>query len=106
MVDDDRRVEPKSMLVGRGLGTTPERIEELRRQAEEIAKARRPKPVVPFDRVLAEGAQGAQKAEPSAKERRRRALAKKGPKPALLHPSQRKTYGRSDNSDEPVVIKG
>ena len=94
------------MLVGRGLGTTPERIDELRRRAEEIARSNRPKPAVPFEKVLALAANGAEKAAPSAKEKRRRALPKKGPKPALLHPSQRKTYGRDGDGDESVVIKG
>lgn len=104
--DDDRRVEPKGMLVGRGMGTTPERIDELRRRADEIAKSDRPKPAVPFARVLALRAKGAKEPEPSAKEKRRRALPKKGPKPALVHPSQRETFGRSADDDDDIVIKG
>jgi len=104
--DDDRRVEAKGMLVGRGMGTTPERIDELRRRADEIAKTNRPPPAVPFDRVLALRAKDAKEPDPSAKEKRRRALPKKGPKPALRHPSQRETFGRAGQDQDDVVIKG
>ena len=34
------------------------------------------------------------------------AIPKKGPRPSLLHPSQRSSFGRSADSDEPIVLKG
>jgi hypothetical protein len=105
MADDDRRVEPKQVLVGTGIGTTPERIADIRARTAELEKLSRPKPTQEFGAVLAAKSAGRPKAEPSAKEKRKQALPKKGPRPGIAHPSQREAYGRDDD-DDPVIIKG
>ncbi|MBI3180321.1 MAG: hypothetical protein HYZ27_11710 [Deltaproteobacteria bacterium] len=105
MPDDDYRVEPRERLVGRGIGTTPERIDELRQQADAAARTTRKKPERSFAQVI-DGAGQAAATPVTPKEKRRRALPKKGPRPSLAHPSQRDAYGREDESEEPVVVKG
>ncbi|MBI5510075.1 MAG: hypothetical protein HY903_15060 [Deltaproteobacteria bacterium] len=105
MADDDRRVEARLDLGGRGLSATPERIGELERQAAQIEKQTRAKPAKTFDKVMAERG-GAPPPVVSAKEKKRRALPKQGPRLGLRHPAQRAAYGRDDDSQDPVVIKG
>jgi hypothetical protein len=107
MADDDRRVEAKETLVGRGCGTTPERIAEIERRAAEVEKLGRPEPVKSFAEVMGEkGAEAEGEEELSEKETRLRALPKKGPRPALVHPSQREVCGREDEEEDPVILKG
>ncbi len=91
-------------MVGRGNATTPERIAELQQRAAEVERQSRPPPSRPFAQVLATG-QPAVRPE-SKKERRRKALPRRGPRPALVHPVQREVFGREDDVDEPVVLKG
>jgi hypothetical protein len=106
VVDEDRRVELRATLVGRGNATTPERIAELQRQAAEIDKARPVKPRKPFADVMAtKGAEQPAAALPT-REKKRRSLPKKGPKPGLVHPVQREVYGRGEDGDDNVVLKG
>ena len=50
---DDRRVEPRTVLVGMGMGVTPERISELEERQQELEKLSRPKPNESFDKVMA-----------------------------------------------------
>ncbi len=103
---DDRRVEARLDLTGRGLGATPERIAELQRQAAEIDKRHPAPPVKSFAKVMAEkGAKAPPPAE-TLKQKKLKALPKSGPKPGLKHPSQRQAYGREDDSNEPVILKG
>ena len=113
MADDgDRRVEPSVGLVGRGIGATPERINELQRRALEAEKLDRPKPAREFSAVMADVAADApdpDEEELSLKEKKQRALPKKGPRPGLVHPSQRDVYGREregDEDEDPVILKG
>ncbi|MEE8408103.1 MAG: hypothetical protein V3T05_00730 [Myxococcota bacterium] len=104
---DDRRVEPRTSLVGRGIGTTPERIHEIQRRALEIEKLDRAKPTREFSAVMADVAAGMpDEDELTEKEKKQRALPKKGPRPGLVHPSQRDVYGREDGEEDPVVLKG
>ena len=104
--NDDRRVEARLDLNGRGLSATPERIAELQHQARELDKLHSTPPARTFEMVMAE--KGGRAAPPtlSAKEKKRSALPKKGPKPSLRHPAQRQAYGREEDSDEPVILKG
>lgn len=111
MADDDRRVEPRTVLVGRGSGTTPERIDEIRRRAREVEKLGRNKPFRRFSTVIdglagnrQKGKEG--KEEPSEKEEKLGTQPKTGPRPGLLHPAQRDIYGREQGAKEPVIIKG
>jgi hypothetical protein len=107
MADDDRRVEARLNLVGRGSGTTPERIAELQARAREVEKLSR-KPSKSFGALV----NSVQPTEPSEDEKKRTRgkkaseLAKK-PRPGLAHPGQRQTFGRDDEkSHESIVIKG
>lgn len=101
---DDGRVEVRLSLVGRGSATTPERIAELEKQAKELDQARKPKPTKSFGALVA--GKGASAAPPSAKEAKRAALPKKAPRPGLAHPAQRDMYGRDDDDDGPIILKG
>lgn len=108
--DDDRRVELRIGLVGRGLGTTPERINELQRRALEAQKLDPVKPTREFSEVMADAAtDGPDEEKLSEKEQKTRALPKKGPRPGLVHPAQRSVYGREreeDEEEDPVILKG
>jgi hypothetical protein len=107
MADDDRRIEAKGTLVGRGSGTTPERIAEIQRRAEQVEKLGRPPPTRSFGDIMeAKGAAPEGEEELSEKEKRRRALPKRGPRPALVHPAQREVYGREEEEEETVILKG
>ena len=80
------------------------RIRELEERAAQLEKISRPKPQKKFSAVLAKG-RGAP-AEPTPKEKKLQALPKKGPRPGLVHPGQRQTYGRGEDADDTVVLKG
>ncbi len=103
---DDGRVEPKTVLVGMGMGVTPERLGEIEQRKKELEKLSRPKPTQAFGDVMARRRGRAEPPPATAKERSRQALPKKGPRPALVHPAQRDAYGRVESEDEPVVLKG
>jgi hypothetical protein len=103
---DDRRVEPKTVLVGMGMGSTPERLGELEQRRRELEKLSRPKPTEAFEQVMARGRGPAKVATSSAKEQKRQALPRKGPRPGLVHPDQRDAYGRDEAAEKTVVLKG
>jgi hypothetical protein len=100
MVDEDRRVEARETLMGRGNATTPERIAEIQRRSEELAKLGRAKPSRAFSQVMA--ATASDEEDSTGKEKKLRKLPKSGPRPALVHPSQREVYGTEDD----VILKG
>ena len=52
MADDDRRVEARLGLVGRGAGTTPERIAELEARARELGRLNKAKPTKSFGALV------------------------------------------------------
>ncbi len=102
---DDRRVEPRTVLVGRGM-TTPERIAELEQRAKDAEKVSRGKPTRAFSDVLGSAPTSTPRVL-NKKEQRLAALPKKGPTPGLVHPGQREAFGRDgEDSDETVVLKG
>lgn len=103
---DDGRVEVRLSLVGRGSATTPERIAELEKQAKELDQARKPKPTKSFGALVAAKGANAAAAPPSSKDAKRAALPKKAPRPGLAHPAQRDMYGREDDDDGPIILKG
>lgn len=100
------RVEPRTVLVGLGMGTTPERIQELEARARKLQHEARPKPQKPFSAVLALATQEGPAQPLSEKQQKHEALPKKGPRPALSHPGQRETFGRTSDGTDTVVIKG
>ncbi len=107
MANDSGRVDPPALFVGRSLPPSPQSIEELTRQAQRVERMLPGKPTKPFASVLGDGAAKVQEAAPvDAKETKRRALPKKGPRPSLVHPAQREAYGRDGDTDEAVVLKG
>ncbi len=105
---DEWRVEARTVLTGRGMGVTPEKIAELQNRAAQMEKLNRPKPTQDFSKVLAKKTGSAPAPEPTEKQQKYDALPKKGPRPRLLHPAQREEFGREDTatSSEPVIIKG
>ncbi len=103
---DEGRVEPKTVLVGMGMGVTPERLGEIEQRRKELEKLSRPKPTRRFGDVMARRGGRGEPPAASAKEQKRRALPKKGPRPSLVHPAQRDALGRDGSEDESVVLKG
>lgn len=95
------------MVVAGGMTATPEGIAELERKRVQMEKATRPPPSRAFATLLRKPDPNESEEEQlSEKEKKRRALPKKGPKPALTHPALREVFGRDEDSDEEVVIKG
>lgn len=108
MAEDERRVEPRCLLVGSGAGTTPERIAEIEHRALKLERIGRAKPSRSFAEVLGKrkaDSSEQQQEELSLKEVRRRALPRKGPRPSLVHPAHREVFGRNDEKRDPVVLK-
>lgn len=108
MADDDRRVEARLGLVGRGSGTTPERIAELAQRQRELDKADKKKPAKAFGEHLAGGAAKAQPARTATIDGRKPRVRelKKTPRPGLVHPAQKEAFGREDEAEDPVILKG
>ena len=110
MGEDDRRVDGPRLLIGRSLGPSPEDIDNLQRRAREIEKTQKAPPKEAFAKILKRGQsqQDSENKEEKDKDNTSEAeeKPKKGPRPALLHPSQRSSFGRSQDSDEPIVLKG
>jgi hypothetical protein len=52
------RVEPRIVLVGRGMATDPEKIQELAEEAARKERANAPKPKTPFKKVIREKSEG------------------------------------------------
>ena len=90
---DEGRVEAHLVLIGRGMGVTPEKIAELQQQAARMERLHRPRPSQEFGQVLAKKASDAPQPEPTKKQ--------------LVHPAQRGAFGREETkADEAVIIKG
>ncbi len=102
---DDRRVNPRTLLVGLGMGTTPERIAELQKRAAELEKLARKPPAEQFSGVLSRRAGAAPPKPRSKKDEKREALPRAAPRAKLGTPSQRAAVGR-DEDDDPFVLKG
>jgi hypothetical protein len=102
---DEHRVEPHTVLVGMGMGATPERIADIEERQRQLEKLSRPKPNEAFDSVMSKGRGAVVASAPTRKEQQRQALPRHGPRPSLVHPAQRETYGRDSDSDT-VVLKG
>lgn len=103
---DSRRVEPRTTLVGIGMGVTPERIAEIEHRRRELEKVSAARPERAFGEILSSRGDGAQVETPSVKQKKLQALPRKGPRPALVHPGQRQSYGREQASEDVVILKG
>jgi hypothetical protein len=103
---DDYRVEPRTALVGLGMGVTPERLSEIAARSRELEKLGRAKPAESFERVMARRGSSAKAAPAPGKKRKREALPRKGPRPGLAHPEQRDRFGRSEATEDPIILKG
>ncbi|MBN1959576.1 MAG: hypothetical protein JW841_01405 [Deltaproteobacteria bacterium] len=102
---DDRRVEPHTVLVGKGMGVTPESIAQLEERQRLLEKSSTPKPNDSFLTVLSKKQSNNKKTTSSIKEKKRASLPSQGPRPGLVHPQQRETFGR-DQNDDTVILKG
>jgi hypothetical protein len=105
MADDDRRVEARLGLVGRGAGTTPERIAELEARARELGRLSKAKPTKSFGALVNVQPPVSPEKKKPARQRKERTLSAT-PRPGLAHPGQRETFGREDVKDDTVVLKG
>ncbi len=104
---DERRVEPRPSVVHSGNNATAQGIRDLEARRAQAERLARPKPTTPFSAVLAKKAtEAGEEPELTEKEKKLAALPKKGPPPGLVHPSQRDVYGRADEADDTVVLKG
>lgn len=108
MGQDDRRVDGPRLLIGRSLGPSPEDIDDLRRRQEEVQKSHKAPPKEAFAKVLSRGQpqQDPENKEEKPDSEEEEQKPKKGPRPSLLHPSQRSSFGRTEESAEPIVLKG
>lgn len=104
MADDDWRVEARLNLLGRGSGTTPERIAELEARAKELDKLNKTKPATAFGSLIKATPEPASNKPPPRPKKERKLTAT--PKPGLVHPRQRETFGREDESGDDVILKG
>jgi hypothetical protein len=59
MADDNRRVESRIAMLGQGMGTTPEKIEELEARRAQMERAHRPPPTKKFSEVFASSLEAA-----------------------------------------------
>ena len=105
MADDDRRVEARLSLSGRGAGATPERIAELEARAREADKLHKAKPARSFAALVNTQAKPEDDKKKPARKKAERTLTST-PRPGLAHPGQRQTFGREDAKDDTVVLKG
>ncbi|HSI04002.1 MAG: hypothetical protein ACAI38_06110 [Myxococcota bacterium] len=105
MADDDRRVEARLGLIGRGSATTPERIADLEARARESERLNKAKPTKSFAAMVNTQATPEPEKKKPARQKKEREL-KSTPRPGLAHPSQRQTFGREDAKDDTVVLKG
>lgn len=97
----DDRVETRVQLVGRGIGATPENIDQLRKRSRTLEKLSRKKPTKKFGEFLA--VDEAPEAEAESEDVQ---TAPPGPRPGMVHPSQRQAYGRDGRTGESVILKG
>lgn len=105
MGEHDRRVEPRTVLVGLGMAVTPERLGEIEQRRRELERLTQSKPREDFSTVM--GRRGQKPApSPTPKEQKRQALPRKGPRLALAHPAQRDAYGREESDEASIVLKG
>jgi hypothetical protein len=105
MADEgDRRITAKTMLMGSGMGTTPERLAELQRRAAELDKLAKKAPAAAFASVLSQKGRAAPVAR-SKKDEKRDALPKKAPRQRLGTPAQRALVGQDGDTD-PFIVKG
>ncbi len=100
---DERRVEPRTVLVGKGMGNTKERIEEIEQRVQKLEKSARKEPIEPFGVVLARRAASM---EPAREQKEEGEGVRRRPRPGFSHPAQREAFGRDEDGDEEVVLKG
>lgn len=107
-MDNEWRVEPRNILVGTGMGVTPERLQEIEAQRVQSARVNRPAPERPFKEVLAATIERVAKEQDSSADED--ALPQKpSPGGGLLSAYQREILGMDDDetdSTAKVLIKG
>ena len=106
--NDDGRVESRLAGIGRGFSSTPERIAQLQKQAEALAKQPRGKPERSFARALGDRPGPTQSRRAQFRDKRKAALPKKGPIPTAtgmkLKREMEKDLDDKGNNKE-VVLK-
>jgi hypothetical protein len=106
-VDNEWRVEPRNILVGTGMGVTPERLEEIEARRIQSERLNRPPPERPFSAVLSEAMERvAKEAAPDEGEALPLKPSRGG---GLLSAYQREILGldeEEENSGAKVLFKG
>ena len=105
MSADDRRVESRVTMVGAGLGTTPERIDDLQARQAQMERAVRPPPSRPFAEVFAASLEAAKLANEDEADDTMPRHPSKGR--ANMTAYQRGLLGLDEENDEDkILIKG
>ena len=103
--ENGNRVEPRQVMVGRGMGATPEKINELEQRQAQLERAYRAEPEKSFLEVFS-GMQASKKEQPDD-EAEQESKEETKPKPMSLAATYRKQeMGIDEKSSEPVIIKG
>ncbi len=106
-MDNEWRVEPRNILVGTGMGVTPERLEEIEARRIQSERLNRPAPERPFSAVLTEAMERSAKNETAAEGDALPLKPSRGN--GLLSAYQREILGldeEEDTSGAKVLFKG
>ena len=106
MADDEWRVEPRNILVGRGMGVTPERIDELQQRALKSERVNRPPPETPFSEIFK--VKLADRKRPTVESDEEEEQPKNRGPSSPLNPYQRDLLGLDEEygEDERIIVKG
>ena len=106
--NDDGRVESRLAGIGRGFSATPERIAQLQKQAEALAKQPTGKPERSFAKALGDRPGRIQSRREQFRDQRKAALPKKGPIPTGTGMKLKRELERDlddKGGDKEVVLK-
>lgn len=107
-MSNEWRVEPRNLLVGTGMGVTPERLQDIESQRVKSERLNRPAPERPFKEVLAQTIERiAKENEPGEEDPLPQKPSKGG---GLLSAYQREILGLDDDEQQAsgakVLFKG
>ena len=106
--NDDGRVESRLAGIGRGFSATPERIAQLQKQAEALAKQPMGKPERSFAKALGDRPVPSPSRRAQFRDQRKAALPKKGPIPTAAGMKLKREIEQDledKNGNKEVVLK-